>query len=150
MADHPLKARITEAMKDAMRAREKERLQTIRLILTEFKRIEVDERVDVDDTRAMGLLDKMVKQRRESIKQYQAGDRADLAAAEQAEIDVIQEFLPSALGEAEIAAIIAKAIAEAGATSMKDMGAVMNIARPQLTGRADMGIVSQLVKKQLS
>jgi len=150
MADHPLKARITEAMKDAMRAREKERLQTIRLILTEFKRIEVDERVDVDDTRAMGLLDKMVKQRRESIKQYQAGDRADLAAAEQAEIDVIQEFLPSALGETEIAAIIAKAIAEAGATSMKDMGAVMNIARPQLTGRADMGIVSQLVKKQLS
>jgi uncharacterized protein YqeY len=150
MADHPLKARITEAMKDAMRAREKERLQTIRLILTEFKRIEVDERVDVDDARAVGLLDKMVKQRRESVKQYQAGGREDLAATELAEIDVIQQFMPAALSEAEVAAIIAKAVAEVGATSMKDMGAVMNIARPQLTGRADMGLVSQLVKKQLS
>jgi len=150
MADHPLKARITEAMKDAMRAREKERLQAIRLILTEFKRIEVDERIEVDDARATGVLDKMVKQRRESIKQYQAGGREDLATVEQAEIDVIQEFLPAALSEAEIAAIIARAVAEAGATSMKDMGAVMNIARPQLTGRADMGLVSQLVKQQLS
>jgi len=150
MADHPLKARITEAMKDAMRAREKERLQTIRLILTEFKRIEVDERVDVDDARAVGLLDKMVKQRRESVKQYQAGGREDLAATELAEIDVIQQFMPAALSEAEVAAIIAKAVAEVGATSMKDMGAVMNIARPQLTGRTDMGLVSQLVKKQLS
>jgi len=150
MADHPLKARITEAMKDAMRAREKERLQTIRLILTEFKRIEVDERVDVDDARAVGLLDKMVKQRRESVKQYQAGGREDLAATELAEIDVIQQFMPAALSEDEVAAIITKAVAEVGATSMKDMGAVMNIARPQLTGRADMGLVSQLVKKQLS
>ncbi len=150
MADHPLKARITEAMKDAMRARDKDRLQAIRLILSEFKRIEVDERVEVDDTRATGLLDKMVKQRRESIRQYQAGGREDLATVEQAEIDVIQEFLPAALTAAEIDTIIAKAVAETGATSMKDMGAVMNIARPQLTGRADMGLVSQLVKNQLS
>jgi uncharacterized protein YqeY len=150
MADHPLKIRITEAMKDAMRARAKERLAAIRLILTEFKKIEVDERIDVDDARALGLMEKMIKQRRESIKQYEAGNRAELAAVEQAEIDVIQEFMPAALSEAEVAAIIADAIKQTGATAMKDMGAVMNIARPQLAGRADMGLVSQLVKKQLS
>jgi uncharacterized protein len=150
MADHPLKARITEAMKDAMKARAKERLAAIRLILTEFKKIEVDERIDVEDTRALSVMEKMIKQRRESIKQYEAGGRPELAAAEQAEIDVIQEFMPQALSEAEIAAIIADAIKQTGATAMKDMGAVMNIARPQLAGRADMGLVSQLVKKQLS
>jgi uncharacterized protein YqeY len=150
MADHPIKARIVEAMKDAMRAREKERLGTIRLILAEFKKIEVDERIDVDDTRAVSVLDKMVKQRRESIKQYEAGGRPELAAAEQAEIEVISDFLPAALTEDEIKGIISKAITEAGASSMKDMGAVMNIARPQLTGRADMGQVSQLVKQLLS
>ena len=150
MADHPLKARITEAMKDAMKARAKERLAAIRLILTEFKKIEVDERIDVDDTRALSVMEKMIKQRRESIKQYEAGNRPELAANEQAEIDVIQEFMPQALSEAEVAAIIADAIKQTGATAMKDMGAVMNIARPQLAGRADMGLVSQLVKKQLS
>jgi uncharacterized protein YqeY len=148
--DHPLKIRITEAMKDAMRARAKERLAAIRLILTEFKKIEVDERADVDDTRALSVMEKMIKQRRESIKQYEAGGRPELAAVEQAEIDVIQEFMPQALSEAEVAAIIADAIKQTGATAMKDMGAVMNIARPQLAGRADMGLVSQLVKKQLS
>lgn len=150
MADHPIKARIVEAMKDAMRAREKERLGTIRLILAEFKKIEVDERIDVDDPRAVAVLDKMVKQRRESIKQYEAGGRAELAAAEQAEIDVIQTFLPAALSEAEIDAIIKDAITQSGASSMKDMGAVMNLARPQLLGRADMGVVSQRVKQLLS
>ncbi len=150
MPDHPLKARITEAMKDAMRAREKERLGAIRLILSELKKIEVDERIDVDDTRVISVLDKMVKQRRESIKLYEAGNRPELAAVEQAEIDVIQNFMPAAVSEAEISDILAKAISEAGASSMKDMGAVMNIARPQLVGRADMGVVSQLVKKLLS
>lgn len=150
MADHPIKARIVEAMKDAMRARDKERLGAIRLILAEFKRIEVDERVDVDDERAIGVLDKMVKQRRESIRQYEAGGRAELAAAELAEVAVIQDFLPAALSDEEVEAIIRKAIAEAGATDMKGMGAVMNIARPQLTGRADMGKVSGLVKQLLS
>jgi uncharacterized protein YqeY len=150
MADHPLKARITEAMKDAMKARAKERLAAIRLILTEYKKIEVDERIDVDDTRALSVMEKMIKQRRESIKQYEAGGRPELAAVEQAEIDVIQEFMPQALSEAEVAAIIAAAIKQSGATAMKDMGAVMNLARPQLAGRADMGLVSQLVKKQLS
>jgi uncharacterized protein YqeY len=150
MADHPIKARLTEAMKDAMRARDKDRLGAIRLVLSEFKKIEVDERVDVTDERAMGVLDKMVKQRRDSIKQYEAGGRPELAATEQAEIVVIQEFLPAALSESEISGIISAAIKETGATSMKEMGAVMNIARPQLMGRADMGLVSQLVKKLLS
>ena len=150
MADHPLKARILDAMKDAMRAREKERLGAIRLILSELKKIEVDERIDVDDTRVISVLDKMVKQRRESIRQYEAGNRPELAASEQAEIDVIQEFMPQALSEAEINEILAKAISDTGASSMKDMGAVMNIARPQLVGRADMSVVSQLVKKLLS
>ena len=150
MSDHPLKARITEAMKDAMRARDKERLGAIRLILSELKKIEVDERIDVDDTRVISVLDKMVKQRRESIKLYEAGNRPELAAVEQAEIDVIQNFMPQALEEAEINAILAQAISETGASSMKDMGAVMNIARPQLIGRADMAVISQLVKKLLS
>ncbi|MGA0806801.1 MAG: GatB/YqeY domain-containing protein [Pseudohongiellaceae bacterium] len=150
MADHPIKARIVDAMKDAMRARQKERLNAIRLILAEFKKIEVDERADVEDTRAVAVLDKMVKQRRDSIKQYESGGRPELAAVEQAEIDVIQQFLPAALGEAEIADIIKQAIAQSGATDMKGMGAVMNIARPQLMGRADMGLVSQLVKQLLS
>jgi uncharacterized protein YqeY len=150
MADHPIKARIVESMKDAMRARDKDRLGAIRLILAEFKKIEVDERQDVTDERAITVLDKMVKQRRDSIKQYESGGRPELAAAEQAEITVIQEFLPAALSETEISDIIKAAIAQAGATSMKDMGAVMNIARPQLLGRADMGLVSQLVKKLLS
>jgi uncharacterized protein YqeY len=150
MADHPIKARIVESMKDAMRARDKDRLGAIRLILAEFKKIEVDERQDVTDERAITVLDKMVKQRRDSIKQYESGGRPELAAAEQAEITVIQEFLPAALSESEISDIIKAAIAQAGATSMKDMGAVMNIARPQLLGRADMGLVSQLVKKLLS
>ncbi len=150
MADHPIKARIVDAMKDAMRARNKDRLGAIRLILAEFKKIEVDERQDVTDERAITVLDKMVKQRRDSIKQYESGGRPELAAAEQAEITVIQEFLPAALSESEISDIIKAAIAQAGATSMKEMGAVMNIARPQLLGRADMGLVSQLVKKLLS
>ena len=150
MADHPIKARFTEAMKDAMRARDKDRLGAIRLVLSEFKKIEVDERVDVTDERAITILDKMVKQRRDSIKQYEAGGRPELAATEQAEIVVIQEFLPAALSESEISAIISAAIKQTGATSMKEMGAVMNIARPQLLGRADMGLVSQLVKKLLS
>ncbi len=150
MADHPIKARLTEAMKDAMRARDKDRLGAIRLVLAEFKKIEVDERVDVTDERALTVLDKMVKQRRDSIKQYEAGGRPELAATEQAEITVIQEFLPVALSESEISDIISAAIKQVGASSMKEMGAVMNIARPQLMGRADMGLASQLVKKLLS
>ena len=150
MADHPLKQSITDAMKDAMRAKDKPRLSTIRLMLAEMKRIEVDERIDLPEDRIISVLDKMIKQRRDSVKQYTDGERMDLANIESAEIEVIQEFMPAALSEAEIADIVNQAITDSGASSMQDMGKVMNSARPHLAGRADMAIVSQLVKKQLS
>ncbi len=145
-----LKQRITEAMKDAMRARAKARLGAIRLILSELKRIEVDERIEVDDTRVLAILDKMLKQRRDSISQYEAADRQDLADVEHAEVLVIQEFMPAALSEVEVTAIIDEAVASTGASSMQGMGAVMGIIKPQLQGRADMGKVSQLVKARLT
>lgn len=136
MTEPSLKTRISDAMKDAMRAKDKARLSAIRLILAELKKVEVDERIELEDDRIFGILDKMLKQRRDSIKQYEAGNRQDLADVEQAEIDVIQEFLPVALTEAEISSIVESAISETGASSMKDMGAVMNIVRPQVMGRA--------------
>ena len=150
MADHPLKVDITEAMKDALRAKNKARLSTLRLVLAELKKVEVDERIDLPEDRIISILDKMIKQRRDSVKQYSDAGRQELADAESAEIEVIQEFMPTALGEDEIAAIVSKAIADEGASSMQDMGKVMNAVRPQLAGRADMAVVSQLVKKQLS
>jgi uncharacterized protein YqeY len=150
MTEQSLKSRISEAMKDAMRAKDKARLSAIRLMLAELKRIEVDERIELEDDRILGILDKMLKQRRDSIKQYEAGDRQDLADVEKAEIDVIQEFLPEALTEEEIASIVDDAISETGAATMKDMGAVMNIVRPKAMGRADMGQVSGLIKAKLS
>jgi uncharacterized protein YqeY len=150
MADHPLKQSITDAMKDALRAQDKARLSTIRLMLAELKKVEVDERIVLPEDRIISILDKMVKQRRDSVKQYNDGGRPELADAEAAEIEVIQEFMPQALSEEEITAIVNQAIADAGATSMQDMGKVMNAVRPQLAGRADMAIVSQLVKLQLS
>lgn len=149
MADSSLKSQIADAQKAAMRARDKERLATIRLMMSAFKQVEVDERIEIDDTRALAILDKLVKQRRESIKQYEDAGRDDLAAKEKAEIEIIQDFMPVALTEDEIDAIVSRAIEDTGATSMKDMSQVMNQVRPQLTGRADMGLVSQLVKKQL-
>jgi uncharacterized protein len=150
MADHPLKQSISDAMKDAMRAKDKPRLGTIRLMLSEIKRIEVDERIDVEDDRVISVLDKMIKQRRESIKQYEAADRQELADIEKTEIGVIQDFLPTALNETEISDIVANAISETGASTMKEMGSVMNIVRPQLIGRADMSVVSKKIKEQLS
>lgn len=144
-----LKAQITEAMKDAMRAKEKERLGAIRLILAELKRIEVDERIEVDDARVLAILDKMVKQRRDSISQYVDAGRQELADKEQAEIDVIQAFLPEALGEAELTTMIDAAIQESGAESMRDMGKVMGLLKPQIQGRADVGAVSGIVKSKL-
>jgi len=150
MADHPLKVSITDAMKDAMRAKDKARLSTIRLMLAELKKVEVDERIDLPEDRIISILDKMIKQRRDSVKQYTDGGRQELADAEAAEIDVIQEFMPAALSEDEIAGIISKAIADIGASSMQDMGKVMNEVRPQLAGRADMAVVSQQVKQQLA
>jgi uncharacterized protein len=150
MTEQNLKIRISEAMKDAMRAKDKPRLSAIRLMLAELKRIEVDERIELEDDRILGILDKMLKQRRDSIKQYEAGARQDLADVEQAEIDVIQEFLPAALTQEEIISIVDNAIKESGAASMKDMGAVMSIVRPKAMGRADMGQVSALIKSKLS
>ena len=145
-----LKATIAAAMKDAMRARAKERLSAIRLIMAEFKRIEVDERIELDDARVLAVLDKMLKQRRDSISQYQAAGRDDLADVEIAEVAVIEEFLPEALTENEIAAMVKDAISESGAESVRDMGSVMAILKPKLQGRADVGGVSQIVKKTLS
>jgi uncharacterized protein YqeY len=136
-------------MKEAMRAKDKPRLSTLRLVLAELKKVEVDERIDLPEDRIISILDKMIKQRRDSVKQYTDGDRPELAAAEAAEIEVIQEFMPSALSEAEITAIVDKAIADEDASSMQDMGKVMNAVRPQLAGRADMAVVSQLVRQQL-
>ena len=150
MSDSPLKQKFTEAMKDAMRAKDKPRLGTIRLALSEIKRVEVDERIDPDDGRIIGILDKMVKQRRESIKQFEAAQRAELVAQEAMEIGILQEFLPQALSETELEAIIQKALVDSGAADMKDMGKVMGLVKPQVVGRADMGAVSQKIKATLS
>ena len=149
MPDSSLKAQINEAMKAAMRAREKERLGTIRLVLAEIKKVEVDERIDPDDARVTSILDKMVKQRRDSTKQFTEAGRNELAAKEQSEIEVIQEFLPQPLSQEEIASLIDEAIAITGAASMQDMGKVMGLLKPQMTGRADMGKIGRLIKQRL-
>ena len=140
---------VKAAVKDAMRAKQKARLSALRLITAEFKRVEVDERIDVDNERALSILDKMTKQRRDSIAQYQEAGRDELAAQEQFEIDVLNEFLPEALSEDELSQLVADAIAQSGATSMQNMGSVMGILKPQVQGRADMAQVSRLVKAQL-
>ncbi|BAN68495.1 GatB/YqeY domain-containing protein [endosymbiont of unidentified scaly snail isolate Monju] len=144
-----LKARIQDDMKSAMKAGDKARLGVIRLILAAIKQREVDERIELDDEQVLAVLDKMVKQRRDSIRQYTDAGRDELAAAEQAEVAIIQDYLPAALSEEEIAAIVEQAIAETGASSMKDMGKVMGKVKPQVQGRADMGQVSALVKQKL-
>jgi uncharacterized protein YqeY len=140
---------INEAVKDAMRAKAKERLMTLRLITSEFKRIEVDERIELDDARVLAVLDKMVKQRRDSAKQYSENGRPELAEREQFEIGIIQEYLPQQLTEAELRTLVQEAAATLGATGMADMGKLMGAVKPQVQGRADMGLVSQLVKAQL-
>jgi hypothetical protein len=150
MSNSALKDQIQDAMKTAMKGGDKERLAVIRLMMSALKQIEVDERIELDDTRVLGVLDKMVKQRRESISQFQSGGRDDLVAREQAEIDVIGDFLPQALSEDEITTIINEAITETGAESMKDMGKVMGIVKPRITGRADVGAVSSKIKSLLS
>jgi uncharacterized protein YqeY len=144
-----LKQRIQDDMKAAMKAGDKPRLAVIRLILAAIKQREVDERIELNDEQVLAVLDKMVKQRRDSIQQYGDAGRDDLAAAEQAEVEIIQAYLPEALSEAEIAGIVAQAIADTGASSMKDMGKVMGKIKPQIQGRADMGAVSALVKQKL-
>ena len=149
MADSPLKVRLTEAMKSAMRAQQKERLSAIRLILADIKRIEVDERIEPDDARILTVLDKIAKQRRDAIAQYRGANRDDLADKEQFELDVVTEFLPQQMTEAEIAALIDKAIADTGASGPADMGKVMAVVKPAAQGRADMAAVSKLVKAKL-
>jgi len=145
-----LKGQITDAMKDAMRAKDKPRLGTIRLILADLKRIEVDERIELDDERIITVMDKMLKQRRDSISQFEAAGRQELADVEKAEITVIQSFMPAALSNEEIEQLVSDAVASTGANSMKDMGKVMGILKPQLQGRADMAEVSKLIKARLS
>ncbi len=144
-----LVANIKEAVKAAMRAKEKERLNALRLITSEFKRVEVDERIEIDDARALAILDKMLKQRRDSLAQYEAAGRDDLAAVEQFEMSVISEYMPEPLSDDELAKLVAAAIAQSGAASMQDMGKVMGILKPQVQGRADMAQISQQVKSQL-
>mgnify|MGYP006110964847 FL=1 len=146
----PMKTTLKDAMKEAMRAKDKPRLSAIRLVQAEIKRVEVDERIDIDDARVLAILDKMVKQRRDSITQYEAAGRQELADIEIAEINVIQDFLPTALTDAEIAELVQNAISQTGAASMADMGKVMGILRPQVQGRADTGAVSGLVKAALN
>lgn len=145
-----LKRRIEEDMKAALRAGDKRRLGAVRLILAAVKQREIDERITLDDTQVLAVLDKMAKQRRESIAQYQAAGRQDLVEQEAFELEVIQGYMPAALSEAELDAAIDTAIAEAGASAIKDMGKVMGILKPRVQGRADMGAVSARIKVKLS
>ena len=145
-----LKERITEDMKAAMRASEKERLLTIRMVQAAIKQREVDERVVLDDAQVIAVLEKMVKQRRESIAAFEQGGRADLAEKEKIEIALLQVYLPTQLSAAEVDALIKEAIASTGATSMKDMGKVMAAVKAKAAGRADMGAVSASIKAALS
>jgi uncharacterized protein YqeY len=144
-----LKDRITDDVKDAMRARDKPRLATLRLITAAIKQQEVDERIELDDTQLLSLLDKMCKQRRESISQFEKAARDDLIAQEVSELAIIKTYLPEQLGEAEIAALIEETMAATGAASIKDMGKVMGQLKPKLQGRADMGAVSAMIKARL-
>lgn len=144
-----LKTQIQEDVISAMRARDQKRLSALRLITAAIKQIEIDQRIEIDDQIVLGILDKMVKQRRESLEQFEAAGRDDLAAQEQFELDLIAVYLPEALSENEVAALISQALADTGASSIRDMGAVMNILRAQVQGRADMKAVSSAVKAKL-
>jgi len=146
----PLKEQITEDMKTAMKSGEKDRLGVIRLILAGIKQREIDERIMLDDAQVLSVIEKMIKQRRDSIAQFRAAAREDLATKEEFEVGVIQGYMPAQLGDAAIDAIIATAIADSGATSAKDMGKVIGLVRPQVAGRADMSKISQAVKDKLA
>ena len=150
MANTTLRDSINDALKNAMRAKEKERVAVLRLVMSEFKRIEVDERIEVEDARALAVLDKMIKQRRDSEQQYRAAGRDELAAQEAYEVSQIQAFMPTALSSDELSAIVTQAIKDAGVADMRDMGKAMALIKPQVQGRADMGEVSKLLKEQLS
>jgi uncharacterized protein len=148
--DMSLKTRLTEDMKAAMKAGDKDTLGVIRMANAAIKQREVDERIELDDAQVLAVLEKMVKQRKDSVSQYEAAHREDLAAVERAEIAVIDAYLPAKLGEAEILAAIEAAIAETGATGPADMGKLMGVLKPRLAGQADMGVVSALIKKKLA
>ena len=145
-----LLTQIHDDVKTAMRAKDKERLAALRLITAAIKQKEVDERVEVDDAGALAILEKMVKQRKDSIEQFAKASRDDLIAKEQFELDIIQAYMPEQMSEAEISALVDEAVAATGAASMKDMGKVMGQLKPKVQGRADMGLVSKLLKAKLS
>ena len=145
-----LKAKLTEDMKTAMKAGERRRLDAIRLVNAAIKQREVDERIQLDDTQVLAVLEKMLKQRRDSVAQFTTAGRDDLVAQENYEIGVIESYLPAKMGDAELAALVAAAVAEAGATGPKDMGKVMGLAKAKAAGKADMGKVSELIKAKLA
>lgn len=145
-----IKDRINDDLKNAMRARDKKKLDTLRLVTAAIKQVEVDERIVVDEERMLVILDKLAKQRKESIAQFQAAGRDDLVAQEEFELNIIGHYLPEPLSEAEIEVLIAKALADAEATKMSDMGKVMTLLKPQLQGRADMSKISAMIKAKLS
>jgi uncharacterized protein YqeY len=145
-----LKARITEDMKTAMRSGEKDRLGLIRMLMAGIKQREVDERIQLDNTQVLSVIDKMIKQRKDSVTQFEAGGRADLAARESAEIAWLTDYLPTQMSDAEVDALIKDAIAATGAASMKDMGKVMGVVKPKAQGRTDMGALSARIKAALS
>ncbi|HEY1991785.1 MAG TPA: GatB/YqeY domain-containing protein [Gammaproteobacteria bacterium] len=144
-----LKEQITQDMKDSMKSGDKDRLGVIRLILAALKQKEVDERIVLDDAQVLAILEKMLKQRRESVVQFTQGKRQDLADKEEAEIKVIQTYMPAQLSDAELEQLVAAAVAESGAASVKDMGKVMGILKPKVAGKADMGAVSAKIKAKL-
>ena len=150
MTERNLKELLSESMKSAMKAKDKERLKTIRLALSDIKRVEVDTREEQSDSQIIAILDKMVKQRRESIKQFELGGRQELAAQEELEIDVLNEFLPTALKDEEINSLLQSAIEDSGAKTIRDMGKVMGLIKPQVIGRADLSIVSEKIKDLLT
>ena len=142
--------RVADQVKIAMKARDKERLAALRLMMAEFKRVEVDERIELDDARVLAILDKMTKQRKDSQAQFEEAGRTDLEEKEAFELAIIGEFMPEQLGEEEIASLVANVISQIGASGMQDMGKVMGILKPKVQGKADMGRVSALVKSRLS
>ncbi|MBN3002728.1 GatB/YqeY domain-containing protein [Chromobacterium alkanivorans] len=145
-----LKQRISDDMKSAMKARESDKLAAIRLLLAAIKQKEVDERVELDDAGVVAVIDKMLKQRRDSVSQYEAAQRQDLADKEKFEMNVLMAYMPQQLSAEEVDAVVAKAVADSGAAGMQDMGKVMGLLRPQLAGRADMAQVSACIKAKLA
>ncbi|CAC9539416.1 Transamidase GatB domain protein [uncultured Gammaproteobacteria bacterium] len=145
-----LKKRITDDMKSAMKAKDKDALKAIRMILGAIKQIEVDDRIELDDTQVLTVIQKMVKQRKDSISQFQEANRSDLVEVEEAELVIINNYMPKQLTEDEIAVVVDKVITDSGASSMQDMGKLMGLLKGQLAGKADMGVVSKLIKSKLS